>query len=75
MLLRRQKGANGITHYTWIKYADDQYGNGLSDDPTGKKYLGIATNQTTQTESTNKSAYTWSLIEGPKGETLNKIAQ
>lgn len=53
--------------YTWIRYADDELGNGISDSPTGKKYMGIATNKPTQTESNVKTDYTWSKIEGPQG--------
>ena len=29
-------GKDGTSTYTWIKYADDANGNGLSNDPTGK---------------------------------------
>ena len=61
------KGADGTTYYTWIKYADDANGNGMSDDPTGKEYIGLAYNKTTKTESTNKSDYTWSKFKGDKG--------
>ena len=61
-------GTNGITYYTWIKYADDENGNGLSDNPTGKAYIGLAYNKTTATESTTKGDYTWSKIAGDKGD-------
>ena len=61
------KGQDGTTYYTWIMYADDQYGNGISNDPTGKEYIGFAYNKTTPTESTNKYEYTWSLIKGTDG--------
>lgn len=61
------KGQDGTTYYTWIMYADDQYGNGISNDPTGKEYIGFAYNKTTPTESTNKNEYTWSLIKGTDG--------
>jgi phage minor structural protein len=60
-------GANGQTYYTWIKYADDANGTNMSDNPSGKKYIGIAYNKPTQTESTNASDYSWSLIQGPQG--------
>lgn len=62
-------GTSATTYYTWIKYADDSSGNGLSDSPTNKKYIGFAYNKTTATESTNKGDYTWSLIQGEKGDT------
>ena len=62
-----EDGINAITYYTWIKYADDENGNGLSDDSNGKEYIGFAYNKISQTESTNPSDYTWSLIKGTDG--------
>lgn len=62
-------GANGKPTYTWLKYADSSSGAGMSDNPTGKKYIGLAYNKDTINESTNASDYTWSLIQGEKGET------
>lgn len=62
-------GKDGKTYYTWIKYADSIDGTGISDDPTGKPYIGLAYNKETQNESTNKTDYTWSLIKGEKGDT------
>lgn len=53
-------------NYTWIKYADTPT-SGMSDDPYGKSYLGIAYNKTTPTESTDYSDYEWSLIKGEDG--------
>ena len=60
-------GANAQTFYTWIKYADSSTGLGLSDSPTGKKYIGFAYNKTTATESNSASDYIWSLITGTDG--------
>ena len=62
------KGEDGSTYYTWIKYADTPT-SGMSDNPTGKTYIGIAYNKSTPTESTNYSDYAWSLIKGDKGDT------
>ena len=62
-------GKNGTTTYTWIKYADSSTGSGMSNDPTGKTYIGFAYNKTTPTESNTASDYTWSLIKGEKGDT------
>lgn len=56
------KGADGVTTYTWVKYADDQYGGNMSDSAIGKRYLGLAYNKTTQTESTAANDYTWSPL-------------
>lgn len=61
------KGDSGVSLYTWIKYADDDIGTGLSNTSTGKTYIGIAVNKTSATESTTASDYEWSLI---KGDTL-----
>lgn len=55
------KGDDGTTYYIWQKYADTPT-SGMSDDPKGKKYLGLAVNKTTDTESTNYADYSWSLL-------------
>lgn len=60
-------GADGKSLYTWIRYADDSSGNGMSNLPTGKAYIGIAYNKSTATESSNKADYTWTKIEGEQG--------
>ena len=48
-------GNDGVTYYTWIRYADDANGNGISNDPTGKKYIGFAYNKPTATNGIPKS--------------------
>ena len=58
----------GAVLYTWIRYADDDKGTNISNDPTGKAYIGFAYNQTTATESNRASDYTWSKIQGEKGD-------
>lgn len=60
-------GTNGTTYYTWIKYSYSANGANPSDDPTGRDYIGIATNQIYQSESTDPSYYTWSKITGEDG--------
>lgn len=65
------KGTDGKTYYTWIKYADSPT-SGMSDNPSGKKYIGVAYNKTTATESTKYSDYSWSLIKGDKGDKGDK---
>ena len=62
------KGTDGKTTYTWVKYATSASGANMSDDPSGKTYIGLAYNKTTLTESTSASDYTWSLIKGDKGD-------
>lgn len=56
--------AKGRTFYTWIAYADDDQGHGISLSPYNKAYMGIAVNQTTETpDITDPSVYTWVAIE------------
>ena len=58
------------TLYTWIAYADDAQGNGVSLDPEGKPYLGTAVNQTEEAvDTSDPSVFAWSKVQGPKGET------
>lgn len=58
------KGSKGDQLYTWIKYADDQYGLNMSDEPDGKSYMGIAYNKDSETESNVAADYTWTLVKG-----------
>lgn len=51
---------NEETLYTWVKYADDKKGSGISDSPEGKKFVGIATNKTTANDTDNPADYVWS---------------
>ena len=60
-------GKDGKTYYTWIRYADDAQGNGISNNPTGKAYIGLAYNKETAVESNNPSDYKWSDIKGEPG--------
>ncbi|WP_082234965.1 phage tail spike protein [Halobacillus massiliensis] len=66
--IRGPQGEDGKPTYTWIRYADTSSGGGMANSATGKEYIGIATNKTTPTESSDPSEYTWSLIKGPKGD-------
>lgn len=64
------------TLYTWIAYADDAQGNGISLDPEGKPYLGTAVNQTEEAvDISAPSVFAWSKVQGPKGETGETGAQ
>ena len=60
------KGNDGQQYYTWVKYADTPT-SGMSNDPDGKVYIGLAYNKTTATESNTYADYTWSLIKGETG--------
>lgn len=41
------QGLQGPGGYVWIVYADDEEGNGISLNPNGKQYIGIAYGQVT----------------------------
>lgn len=58
---------NGKSNYTWIKYSPNSNGVPMQDDPDDMKYIGIAINQTSPTESEDPSVYQWSLIKGSDG--------
>ena len=60
-------GQDGKTLYTWIRYADDAQGTGISNDPTGKKYIGFAYNKESFAESNDPADYQWSDIRGEDG--------
>ena len=68
--------AKDRTLYTWIAYADDAQGSGISLDPEGKPYLGTAVNQTEEAvDISDPSVFAWSKVQGPKGETGETGAQ
>lgn len=65
--VRGPAGQDGKTLYTWIRYAEDANGTGISNSPDGKSYIGLAYNKETASESNNPSDYTWSKITGKDG--------
>lgn len=62
-----EDGLPGKSYYTWIRYADDVNGTGISDNPTGKGFIGFAYNKETPTESNDPKDYKWSDIKGKDG--------
>lgn len=55
--------------YTWIAYADDNHGKGISSSADGKSYLGISNGQASETADLSKpEAFTWSKIKGSDGK-------
>lgn len=64
--LRNQIQDNKVG-YVWLRYADDREGNGISESPEGKSYLGVAYNMPSPTPSNNPSDYNWALIKGTDG--------
>lgn len=63
-----QELAQNRVLYTWIAYADDDQGNGISLDPEGKDYMGVSANHVEKTpDIADPSIYTWSKIKGDQG--------
>ena len=55
--------------YTWIAYADDNHGNGISSSADGKAYLGISNGQASETVDLSKpELFTWSKVKGEDGK-------
>lgn len=55
--------------YTWIAYADDNHGNGISSSAESKAYLGISNGQASETVDLSKpEVFTWSKIKGSDGK-------
>ena len=61
-------GDDGKTYYTWVRYADDASGNGMSDSPDGKYYIGFAYNKEVPIESSNPADYQWTKYKGDDGQ-------
>lgn len=49
------------TLYTWVKYASDANGTGISDTKGALTYTGVAFNKSTAVESSDPLQYTWFL--------------
>jgi hypothetical protein len=67
------KGTDAVQYYTWMKYSttDTPTVDEMYDDPTENncEYIGIAYNQTSETELLDPSLYTWTKFVGPMGIT------
>lgn len=57
--------AQSRVFYTWIAYADDDKGTGISLQPENKSYIGVVTNQLVKAvDISDPSVFAWSLIKG-----------
>lgn len=63
-----QQGEDGKILYTWIKYAKDANGIGITDDPNGAIYIGISYNNESSIESNDPTHYAWTKIQGVDGK-------
>lgn len=69
-------GADGKTYYTWVAYSDNADGTGMYQQPKDTtKYIGIAVNKETATESNNPSDYTWSKFKGGDGQSVSSLGR
>lgn len=59
-------GMDGKTSYTHIAYANSATGEGFSEQPGGKTYIGMYVDFTA-TDSTDITKYNWSLVKGTDG--------
>lgn len=51
--------------YTWIAYADNEYGDGISLNPYGKEYMGTAVNRLTEEPAIDDpNVYSWIKVKG-----------
>lgn len=68
--------AKNRTYYTWVVYADDENGSGISLESDGKAYIGISANRSSvDPDLSNPSAYKWSKLEGEAGRSLSAITE
>lgn len=57
-----------IERYTWVAYADDAAGSGISLDSEGKAYLGIAYGKTVEAvDISDPSVFKWMKVQGETG--------
>lgn len=63
-----QQGEDGKILYTWIKYAKDASGTGITNDPNGAIYIGISYNNESSIESNDPTQYAWTKIQGADGK-------
>lgn len=55
--------------YTWIAYADDKHGNGISSSADDKAYLGISNGRTSDViDLTKPELFTWNKVKGEDGK-------
>lgn len=59
------------TWFTWFAYADDDQGTNISLSSTGKAYLGISANHTSETvDISDPSVFAWTKIQGEHGDAI-----
>ena len=61
--IKGPKGDKGTSSFLHVAYADSSTGDGFSDDPTGKSYIGTYLDEI-QADSDDPDQYTWTKWEG-----------
>lgn len=64
--IKGPSGTDGKTSYTHIAYANSATGEGFSELPAGKTYIGMYVDFTS-TDSTDVTKYKWTLAKGSDG--------
>lgn len=59
-------GQDGKSSYLWVRYSQNADGNGMTTNPTGAKYIGVTTTETTSPPGDYK-AYQWVKFQGETG--------
>lgn len=57
---------DGVSYYTYIRYADDINGTNMSESPGGKTYIGVYSG-TSSTAPNSANDYIWSKYVGESG--------
>lgn len=73
ILQHGKDGTSADSKYIWVKYAQDENGTDLTDNPTNAVYIGIAYNKTEKHESDNPNDYSWTRIKGNDGESAYTV--
>lgn len=65
LAMQFSKIAQARTFYTWIAYANDENGAGISLSPTNKAYIGTAVNQLNdEVDISDPSIFKWVKVQG-----------
>lgn len=69
-----EKVAKSSRVYTWIAYADDENGTGISLEPNGKVYMGTAANRKEkEPDLSDPAVYEWVRVQGETGNGIASV--
>jgi hypothetical protein len=61
-------GADGVSTYFHVAYADTDSGGGFSQNPVGKLYIGTYVDNTQADAASGSSLWKWQLVKGADGQ-------